>query len=142
MEILLIVFALYVVFVFTAGLYDFFLHQSNSREQDKKAKNEIDNWLQYEEPLHRVLHIYPPDWGMRRQYIAKLYNYTCQLCMRKGWLGFHIHHVNPLSKGGNNAFENLIYLCKYCHENQHPHMIEERKKKYWLRKKNYINRRV
>ncbi|MEK7558927.1 MAG: HNH endonuclease signature motif containing protein [Patescibacteria group bacterium] len=36
--------------------------------------------------------------------------------------GLHIHHKKPLSKGGDNRFENLIALCQNCHANQHEHL--------------------
>lgn len=114
--------------------------------------NELNNWLTNTEEKYRDLHTYPEDWGMRRRYIAKRDNFTCNNCGRKGWLGFHIHHKIHLSQGGTNALDNLMYLCKWCHENQHPHMIAERNRKeaeldnirkktywknYWIRKNNY-----
>lgn len=106
--------------------------------QKIKANQELKVWLRDTEPKFRDLHVYPEDWGMRRRHIASSYNYACQRCGRKGWLGFHIHHVQPLSKGGTNNLNNLTYLCRYCHESIHPHMVEERKRKereYLERKK-------
>lgn len=104
---------------------------SSSIHREKIIKNgesriSEKEWLKTEEIKYRYTSSYPPDWVMRRIYIAKKYKYTCQICGKKGWLGFHIHHKIPLKKSKDNSFDNLIYLCKYCHENQHPHMIERR----------------
>ena len=32
-----------------------------------------------------------------------------------------VHHIVPLSKGGNNQLENLITLCYDCHKKEHAH---------------------
>lgn len=64
---------------------------------------------------------YPPDWNMRKLYIAELYNYSCAICGKTEKLG-HTHHIKPLSAGGNNGIDNLVYLCRFCHEDQHWHL--------------------
>lgn len=89
-------------------------------------KNEFDKWLKNDELKFRNLHTYPDDWGIRREYVASRDRFTCRICSRKGWLGFHVHHLKPLSNGGTNDPANLIYLCKICHENQHEHMLKKR----------------
>lgn len=68
---------------------------------------------------------YPPDWNMRRLYVAEMYDYKCAICSKEDKLG-HTHHLNPLSKGGNNSIQNLVYLCRYCHEEQHWHMKQKK----------------
>lgn len=104
------------------------------KKRKQKKKNDLNNWLKNEEPIHRDLTTYPEDWGMRRQYIAEINEYSCQKCRRKGFLGFHVHHILPLSKGGTNSLENLAYLCQRCHENEHPHMINARNERYKKRR--------
>jgi hypothetical protein len=64
---------------------------------------------------------YPPDWNMRKLYISEVYENKCAICSKYDKLG-HTHHINPLSRGGNNNLENLVYLCRYCHEDQHWHL--------------------
>ena len=33
-----------------------------------------------------------------------------------------VHHILPLSRGGKSEKNNLITLCKDCHESRHSHM--------------------
>ncbi len=45
-------------------------------------------------------------------------NPFCEMCKRdKGILtdATEVHHIKPLSEGGNNSFDNLMPLCKSCH---------------------------
>lgn len=111
----------------------------------RKKTRELQIWLENEEPLQRDLHVYPEDWVNRRKFVAQREKYHCQSCKRVGELGFHVHHILPLKNGGTNALDNLAYLCQYCHENQHDHMLKKRierenkyteiqRKTYW---KNY-----
>ena len=41
----------------------------------------------------------------------------CEVCQKEGRLtsAEEVHHIVPLSKGGTNATENLMSLCKSCH---------------------------
>lgn len=41
----------------------------------------------------------------------------CEVCQKEGRLTpvEEVHHIVPLSKGGTNATENLMSLCKSCH---------------------------
>lgn len=41
----------------------------------------------------------------------------CERCQKEGRLtpAEEVHHIVPLSKGGNNSTENLMSLCKSCH---------------------------
>lgn len=146
-----------IIFVYFGYLVTYFLitfwkDYSDTHKTKQKEEAEHLFWLTNVEPKNRLLHTYPEDWGVRRRVIAKRYNYACQICGRCGWLGFHVHHKTPLSRGGDNSLENLTYLCQFCHENQHPHMIEKRNrmlkkredvmrkahwKKYWIRKRKY-----
>lgn len=64
---------------------------------------------------------YPDDWEVISKSVRIRDNYTCQECGGKKTL-LHVHHKEPLSKGGSNDFDNLITLCMECHTNKHPHM--------------------
>lgn len=121
--------------LFIISSYDSYKYDQKNRKNNESEKMEIDNWLKNQEEIHRNTSDYPEDWGMRRKYIAKISNFTCNDCGKYGWLGFHIHHKIPLKKGGNNSLDNLVYLCRDCHENYHPHMVISRLKKKEMYKK-------
>ncbi|MEG1925307.1 MAG: RNA-guided endonuclease IscB [Ruthenibacterium sp.] len=58
-----------------------------------------------------------------RQYVLKRDNYACQCCgaqssNTKKEVKFHVHHLESRKVGGN-APNNLITLCKDCHDAYH-----------------------
>ena len=61
-----------------------------------------------------------------RQYVLKRDNYTCQCCgahnTSKQQVKFHVHHIESRKTGGN-APDNLITLCKHCHDAIHRGLI-------------------
>src|SRR2546422_69351 len=76
----------YVTIIYKAG------QKAKSNQQAKnKEEAEMKYWLDNDEIKHRNVYTYPEDWGMRRKFVAKRANYTCKICGRKGWLGFHVH---------------------------------------------------
>ena len=52
---------------------------------------------------------------IRDRYIAK--EPFCELCKANGRmvLAEEVHHIKPLSAGGDSSEENLLALCKSCH---------------------------
>lgn len=42
----------------------------------------------------------------------------CHKCLLEG-IDLDIHHILPIQHGGNNEFDNLIFLCSYCHKEYH-----------------------
>jgi HNH endonuclease/uncharacterized protein DUF3553 len=58
----------------------------------------------------------PPDWEARRD--QELYDTVCcNECNKTHKL--HVHHIKPISKGGNHTSDNLIVLCENCHSGSH-----------------------
>jgi len=109
----------------------------------RKAQRLHENWLRNIEPLHRKEEGYPKDWEIRKVEVSRRSNSKCNSCgmnfsfLRKA----HLHHITPLSKGGDNALENLELLCADCHMDKHPdkgHLF--RRKKY--RRKNLKKRHL
>lgn len=60
---------------------------------------------------------YPPDWDERKNKVIIRDGDNCSGC--RGWRNLHLHHMTPLSRGGNNATTNLKLLCENCHSNEH-----------------------
>lgn len=66
---------------------------------------------------------YPPDWDERKMVVKTRDDFECTAC---GWpsghtvrrRNLHVHHVTPLSAGGDNSLENLTTLCHICHRKQ------------------------
>lgn len=50
-------------------------------------------------------------------------NHTCQICAGKD-TQLEVHHIIPKSQGGSNRMENLITLCKNCHEKIHKNELK------------------
>lgn len=101
--------------------------------EKRKAQRLHEDWLRNIEPLHRKEKGYPKDWETRKVEVSRRSNSKCNSCgisisvLRKA----HLHHIKPLSKGGDNSLENLELLCADCHMDKHPdksHLF--RRKKY------------
>ena len=121
-----------------------------TKNKRKEVTHHATDWLLNTEPTYRDEPSYPQDWNERKLYVQKRDRYTCRICKycrftnaqiganildRSHSLrtGLHIHHKVPLSKGGSNNLSNLVSLCERCHENQHKHMLNA-KRKYYMEK--------
>lgn len=68
--------------------------------------------------IHEHWPTYPPDWDVRRERVLKRAGWECEGC------GEHedeldVHHKTPIAQGGLHTPENLICLCRDCHEQAH-----------------------
>ncbi len=54
-------------------------------------------------------------------------NYTCQICGAKN-TKLQVHHIRFRSKCGSNRMDNLVTLCKECHDKVHTGELEYTKK--------------
>lgn len=83
---------------------------------------------------------YPQNWHSLRNQTLERDNWECQKCGAKGGnygnKSLHVHHIIPKSKGGDDEVDNLISLCKDCHESQHGHHIPTNNKFVNLSKTN------
>lgn len=59
-------------------------------------------------------YFYPVNWNSIRRIVYRRANYTCEYCSNSR-MGINVHHVLPLSKGGNNELNNLVCICNICH---------------------------
>jgi hypothetical protein len=71
---------------------------------------------------------YSSDWSELSSRVKKRDGYKCQKCggmgAPDGNADLHAHHIRPKSKGGSDEMDNLITLCRSCHEREHGHSIE------------------
>ena len=56
--------------------------------------------------------------GMIKELILERDNNECVLCLKKDE-HLQIHHILPVSNGGQDEIENLVSLCHSCHVNVH-----------------------
>ena len=70
-----------------------------------------------------------------REYVKELANGICQLCDNKapfevkGKPFLHVHHIEYLSRGGEDTIENAIAVCPNCHAKIHQlELIEDKEK--------------
>lgn len=76
----------------------------------------------------------------------QLANYTCQIC---GGEGIDAHHLIPVEQGGSDEQDNLICVCRSCHQKIHHNTLvfEDGEWKYlplpsrYKRKEDFIERR-
>lgn len=140
-ELFIIAFIGYLIIVLIWVLIGDIKKRRIDSTSNKEKEREYLNWLRLEEPKYRNLNKYPPDWEFRKIYAHLSCNYTCQSCGKTRfnskkienakkerrpafWTELHVHHIVPLSKGGDNSLSNLICLCEQCHENRHEWMLK------------------
>jgi hypothetical protein len=72
-----------------------------------------------------------------KDFVLNRDNYQCILCGCKDKL--HIHHIIPRHKGGKDRDDNLVTLCKNCHDMIHK-LNEKEFNKYVKKFQSYINK--
>ena len=59
----------------------------------------------------------PPIPEVVKRYVLGRDDWKCRNCGRRDWLD--PHHVTFRSRGGSNHPNNLVTLCRVCHEDIH-----------------------
>ena len=75
------------------------------------------SWQATTAPLYDFLLSYPPDWEERKIQVMERDGRQCSKCGKMGH-HLHLHHITPLSKGGNNKITNLKLVCESCHSKE------------------------
>lgn len=58
---------------------------------------------------------YPPFWGYLREIVLSRDGSRCQVSGCPSRVELHIHHIKPVSKGGEHVPTNLVSLCTFHH---------------------------
>lgn len=66
---------------------------------------------------------YPADWEDRAARIRMRDGYRCALCGAEDVI-IDVHHIVYLSHWGTNRQENLVSLCRDCHQNEHARIFD------------------
>lgn len=61
-------------------------------------------------------------WELIRKAVLRRDRFQCQGC--GATLGLNVHHIVPVSRGGEDDPRNLISLCNDCHAAIHPWLLE------------------
>ncbi|WP_449573269.1 HNH endonuclease [Methanospirillum sp.] len=70
----------------------------------------------------------PQYWNVIRRQILQRDGYRCQICGEQKDLS--VHHIIPLSMGGDSTTGNLRVLCHTCHQRVHgKRVVRDRTKK-------------
>lgn len=54
-----------------------------------------------------------------RQDMLERAKHACEMCKWSGDAPLHVHHIVPVSSGGDNDPGNLVVLCPNCHSTVH-----------------------
>lgn len=91
-------------------------HQSEYEQRYKSNKAEYDKTRQTANKRG-----YDSTWGrVRKVYLVR--NPLCEMCKKDNRIvpAVLVHHIKPLSEGGSRLnSNNLMALCKNCHEDIH-----------------------
>lgn len=63
-------------------------------------------------------------WSDIRKEIFERDNYTCNYCNQVGGI-LEVDHIIPVSKGGNNEFNNLTTSCRSCNRKKRDKLVDE-----------------
>ena len=67
-------------------------------------------------------------WKKRVEQVMERDGHKCRMCGKSEGLA-DVHHIIKRSQGGGDDMDNLILLCRECHNKQHPE-----KQVRWTRK--------
>lgn len=96
---------------------------TNNNSQAEKVILQINS----EQRNHKNNEHTNPDlnWKELREIVLDKYGYCCSICGNSG--DVDIHHKIPIKDGGTNEIENLIAVCRNCHEKLHHFKLKEEK---------------
>jgi 5-methylcytosine-specific restriction endonuclease McrA len=101
------------------ALYDYLWNREKfNKEWRSSAKSRNIVWRPSSESTE---HPYGPEWEELARSIRKRDGYQCRMWGSRN-MELHVHYLISRSQGGPDSPENLVTLCKDCHNRIHPHM--------------------
>ncbi|WP_460056404.1 HNH endonuclease [Pseudolactococcus yaeyamensis] len=84
-------------------------HKNQARKRYERYERDPETSRRYGKPWRKI----------RERYVAQ--HPLCEQCFDEGCLRpvEHVHHIQELSQGGSNDFNNLMSLCKHHHSKEH-----------------------
>ena len=79
------------------------------------CEQRFSSWLHIEQATRRGIR--PPFWNIIRRKVLERDGARCQICGSNADLS--VHHIIPLSEGGDSTMGNLRCLCFSCHQKEH-----------------------
>jgi len=65
-----------------------------------------------------------PSWSRLRRQVKKRDEAVCQYCGIEAQVG-HVDHVVPLSRGGTDTIDNLVWSCRKCNLSKRDKLLDE-----------------
>ncbi len=97
-------------------------YQEREKEYEKYLKSKKlliwNEWVKYQRDINVFWPGYPPDWHYRVGWVLDKYGRKCIKCGSTEGLQIH-HKILVSKKEGTNDINNLIPLCRICHEYIH-----------------------
>lgn len=92
---------------------------SHGRYCDEHTKIMNRNYNRYSRDK-KIIKQYGTSWQkIRARYVKK--HPFCEECLKKGIIKLveEVHHILPLARGGTHREDNLMSLCRSCHNKMH-----------------------
>ena len=107
----------YIVILFIIFIVSF-LQENHKKTNSNQTRNQPDNTSKYIQdknyPNKPRLLSKSFDWEDLRQQVFQKYGHKCMCCNSTN--DIQVHHIISLKQGGTNNINNLMPLCKKCHE--------------------------
>lgn len=68
---------------------------------------------------YRPNSLYPYNWNNIRIFRFRKEGYMCRRCGRYSKYNLHLHHIRPVTLGGDHSELNTAPLCSECHRYVH-----------------------
>ena len=89
--------------------------QVASKEDVESLSSELTKLKGILASIYNFLPNWPPDWDERKQFLIQQNGSICSSCEEER--DVYLIHEIELCEGGTNELDNLVLICKACHDN-------------------------